>query len=110
MKNCKVGDLAVVIKSDFPENVGILVNVLAAHPFYVAEWYVEVLGRAVAGHAGEMSRAGAGGRKVRCADSALRPIRDQPGDDETLTWAGLPRYIADPDQLRRLRESLGIPA
>lgn len=23
-------------------------------------------------------------------DSRLRPIRDQPGDDETLTWAGLP--------------------
>ena len=25
-------------------------------------------------------------------DSRLRPIRDQPGEDETLTWAGLPKY------------------
>lgn len=24
-------------------------------------------------------------------DSRLRPIRDQPGEDETLTWAGLPQ-------------------
>lgn len=25
-----------------------------------------------------------------CLDNCLRPIRDQPGDDEALTWAGLP--------------------
>lgn len=43
-------------------------------------------------------------------DVNLRPIRDQPGEDETLTWAGLPRYMAGPDELRRLRESLGVPA
>lgn len=27
-------------------------------------------------------------------DSWLRPIRDQPGDDETLTWAGKPEHVA----------------
>ena len=27
-------------------------------------------------------------------DSFLRPIRDNPGDDETLTWAGKPEHVA----------------
>lgn len=26
-------------------------------------------------------------------DSRLRPIRDQPGEDETLSWAGLPQNV-----------------
>ena len=30
------------------------------------------------------------------ADSCLRPIRDQPGDDETLAWAGKPKEIEAP--------------
>lgn len=34
-------------------------------------------------------------------DRALRPIRDQPGDDETLTWAGKPapviRKLSEPE-------------
>ena len=27
-------------------------------------------------------------------DAYLRPLRDQPGDDETLTWAGKPVLVA----------------
>ncbi len=29
-----------------------------------------------------------------CADDALRPIRDNDGEDETLTWAGHPEKVA----------------
>lgn len=31
------------------------------------------------------------------ADAALRPIRDQDGEDETLTWAGKPSDIKEPN-------------
>lgn len=38
-----------------------------------------------------------GGTTDMIADSCLRPIRDQPGDDETLAWAGRPGEIKAPE-------------
>lgn len=43
-------------------------------------WHVEYRGSATSPR----------GLRWAVADSELRPIRDQPGADESLTWAGLP--------------------
>jgi hypothetical protein len=83
--NCKPGDLAVVVKSATrPENVGRIVRcvrrtVRIGHKSRLPLdcWVVEP----------DITLCGA------IADECLRPIRDQDGDDETLTWAGKPEQV-----------------
>ena len=86
--NCKPGDLARMVRSDFPENVNKLVWVREKAPTFVGEgWMVELLqpmkttfGWKPAGSIGS------------AADTDLRPIRD-PGDDavdEMLVLLGSP--------------------
>jgi hypothetical protein len=93
--NCKVGDLAVIVKDRYtPENVGKLVVVLEsgdqewedAVGFY---WYVRSVGSPLrcrlyedAEFTGELSFD----MEANVADHELKPIRDHEGDDETLTW------------------------
>ena len=81
--NCKKGDLAIIVNG---ANIGTLVDVIEEHPLYGAGvWMVIAHGCGTANfgtfHPGEL---------IGCCDSKLRPIRDQPGEDETLTWAPVP--------------------
>ena len=91
---CKVGDLAVTVRSMEGKQNGRLVEVIRpATPADVAEWepgswYVRVLG-------GPLYMIGQGGKVqpfTYCVlrDSNLRPIR--PGDvaDESLGWKEVP--------------------
>lgn len=41
---CKVGDIAIVIKADYPELIGRTVEVLARCPASEGDWFVELLG------------------------------------------------------------------
>lgn len=78
--NCKKGDLAIVVNG---ENTGTLVDVIEEHPLYgTGTWLVIAHGSGTA-----IFGTFKPGDWVGCDDSKLRPIRDQPGEDETLTWA-----------------------
>lgn len=65
--NCRLGDLAIVIKSTFGESVGKIVSVVSVEPFGIAEWLVEI-----------PRNPGPFAGLWACHDSWLRPIR--PGD------------------------------
>jgi hypothetical protein len=82
--NCAKGDLAIVMESEYPENVGVTVRVLRlAEPGgYGPRWYV----RALTGHTlrGVAEEGRLGCREVDCrpddpnlvcADAVLQPIR-----------------------------------
>lgn len=100
--NCRIGDLAFIVGGPITENIGRVVRIVAEEgpeesyydapddfPSFDADgvaWDCE----------GEMWGFGPGGFELsQCIqlipDSVLRPIRDQPGADETLTWAGKPQ-------------------
>ena len=101
MTNCKVGDLAIVVRSTLG-NLGKIVRVLesyrngfrgpdgrgyASSPARTT-WIVECDG----GLATKLTNNGIVSLKVRAfSDAGLRPIRDQEGDDETILWEGLPQ-------------------
>lgn len=79
--NCEQGDLAIIVRSEVaPEFIGRIVRL--GGPVTMLEipcWFID--GPPPAGH-------------FWCvADRCVRPIRDQPGDDETLAWAGVPRAV-----------------
>lgn len=71
--NCVKGDLAVIISSLRGDQVGKLVVV---KDFILLK----------SGSPGWITQC-----NVFCFDKNLRPIRDQPGEDETLTWASVPQ-------------------
>lgn len=85
--NCKPGDLAVMVRSDFPENIGRLLRVIVADSWDGHDWSCEACCRVMTSRG--WRKAGA---SVLALDSDLRPIRD-PGDDakdETLEWLPVP--------------------
>lgn len=100
--NCKPGDIAhVIVPGSW---LGALVSVLHAAPaadFRLPDghmhdgcgpglWVIESLGRDFDAPTSN------GGRKARfgvCADSCLRPIRDQDGEDEILRLVGKPEGV-----------------
>ena len=79
--NCRPGDLAVIAHSfgdpTTEKYLGRVVRCISLLEFTGAHWLIdpEVDGFDL------------------CADRCLKPIRDKPGDDETLTWAGKPQPI-----------------
>jgi hypothetical protein len=101
--NCRPGDLAVIVADHktHPDTVGLLCNVLhqspagdfllpdgvltaaTHHPSWVIKlsrpvqlrWYDGIIRPAT---------------YASCPDSHLRPIRNDPGADETLTWCDVP--------------------
>jgi hypothetical protein len=81
--NCKPNDLAFLICSDFPENLGAIVRVKERCPAPGEPyWYVEVTGeRLLFGQlsTGEIVTTADTTEQPICPDSALRPIR--PGPD-----------------------------
>lgn len=102
--NCEVGDLAVIVSDhkQHPGTAGLLCDVLyqsphgdfdlpdgvptrstCSGPAWVIKLHrpVQVLWRD-----GVMRPAS----YASCPDAKLRPIRDQPGEDESLSWADVP--------------------
>lgn len=88
--NCKPGDLAVIVRSVVrPEAVGAVVRCVAFMPAPDgrAAWLID---RSLGGpivtemglHQGDW-----------WVDANMRPIRDNDGEDETLSWAGKPQHI-----------------
>jgi hypothetical protein len=91
--NCRPGDLAVIVRVlTCTENIGGLVRVL--EPADAGSWYVEALQSLVArGEHDDTKYRLPPGAHGRVSDRNLRPLRDDDGDDETLTWAGRPREL-----------------
>lgn len=79
--NCKPGDLAYFIRSDFPENVGHIVEVLS--PFNGEKWMVKPITKLRATKAGwfEVWTDEPG----TAADADLRPISGPSISDDTTT-------------------------
>jgi hypothetical protein len=74
---CRVGDLAVIVSAAAPIYTGRFVRVVRWHKEeggWVCEPDLEFMGQLIA-----------------WADCALRPIRDQDGEDEMLRLVGLPQ-------------------
>lgn len=85
--NCKQGDLAIIVKSvASPDDIGAIVRCVEFKPGPDgrAAWIVD---RKVSPDAviGGITYIG-----DWFLDASLRPIRDNDGEDETLTWAGKP--------------------
>ena len=77
--NCRPGDLAVIVRADFaPHAVGRIVR---------------CVGRFDIGGKPTWEVSPRFEHYWLCRDKNLRPIRDQPGEDETLGWAGLPGKV-----------------
>lgn len=79
---CKVGDLAVIVRSNRGFE-GCLAQVVGPIEKYdvTGDWRIEIFG-----HPSPHSS-----RQWTATDSHLRPIRPDEGTDETLLWAGLPK-------------------
>lgn len=77
--NCRKGDLAVVVNAAYAkELIGSIVTCARFNDsFGWPGWEISpVLGR-----------------YWLCHDRNLRPLRNQPGQDETLTWADVPSEV-----------------
>lgn len=90
--NCKPGDLAVVVRS-VSGNLGkvVRVRVMINDVEFIDGsklrcWTFE--GPTMFGSLGRLVTV--------IPDECLRPLRDNPGQDETLTWAGLPNKQEQP--------------
>lgn len=95
--NCKQGDLAVVVQSMHSENLGLIVKCIGLHlsethdldgvpintKFKGPRWVIDKPLYSI--------RCGMPTKCYTAADVVLRPIRDNDGTDETLTWAGKPK-------------------
>jgi hypothetical protein len=68
--NCKPGDLAVIVRAQYPENLGLFVTVVRPHPRQKHGWMVE-----------------GSGPGDWCLDEDLRPIRDNPGNEQFVIEA-----------------------
>ena len=82
--NCKQGDLAIIVRS-LAGNEGKIVRCLRPatkgyYTFHGPRWRID-----------RILPDDFGGTIQSVADCALRPIRDQPGTDEMVRIAGLPR-------------------
>jgi len=76
--NCKQGDLAVYV-GDVQNSLGYIVTCVRIHPHWPTAWIIEP---PLPHYPGTLSDA--------AYDCNLRPIRDQDGQDETLTWLDVP--------------------
>lgn len=99
--NCKQGDLAFIVKSS-AGNEGKIVRCavfLGNYDFKATDntelaWGVVADGLNLPSYtAGNHEWCRKYGFDAVFSDSALRPIRDNDGQDETLTWAGKPKEV-----------------
>ena len=96
--NCKPGDLAYVTKAGSP-NLGRVVHVVMPY-----DGRTSFRGRPYSQPEGSAWIVEGGGLVIpndltpvpwhMVEDKFLRPIRDNDGEDETLTWAGKPEGVA----------------
>ena len=97
---CKVGDLAIIVGGATPENIGKIVEIVrpaingerlpamrfvsnASGPVWI------VRGRDLVWRSTTTSFVATTDERPY-SDSLLRPIRPEPGADETLTWKDVP--------------------
>ena len=99
--NCQAGDLAVIVSANNArgwageiarKSIGSVVRVIRLRePVSMARCTAKVVWEfeepMLLSHDGRQALV------VGCADSELRPIRDQPGADETLGWAPVPTTV-----------------
>ena len=87
--NCQKGDMAIVVRSECG-NEGKIVTCLKLEP--EVHWFTGGVCTGVEpGWFVDIELIGSDGVWDNLiADSALSPIRDQPGEDETLIWAPVP--------------------
>ncbi|MDB5744676.1 MAG: hypothetical protein JWR68_2991 [Polaromonas sp.] len=89
--HCKLNDLAIVIRSATAGATGLVVLCIRLSSAsglrnpdgsfeYGPVWETDNYGLAICGNTHNL-----------WMDADLRPLRDVPGDDETLLWAGLPQ-------------------
>lgn len=78
--NCKQGDLAVTVNAGTQKQfIGRVVKVVRSSDWYDKSWITE-----------PELRCPNTNRPIHWRDAHLRPIRDQPGADESLTWCDVP--------------------
>lgn len=100
--NCKPGDLAFIVRAPHPRLRNILGAVVKVTdnsitkyvdgPAWLCDGVPCVQAPPDHGLPGEQN-----GRLAYVPDAWLRPIRDNDGEDETLTWAGKPSDIKTPE-------------
>ena len=83
--NCKPNELAIVVSGSPAHNIGKIVRVTCLHPYAPSGcvcWMFE----------GNLLNK-FGDTLWGVADDCLRPLRDNPGQDETLTWRDVPTGV-----------------
>lgn len=78
--NCKPGELCVIVGGRVDSVIGKIVKTVRLDPIFNDPpcWILDE------------PIYDLHGREVAPRDATMRPIRDQPGEDETLTWAPVP--------------------
>lgn len=90
---CKQGDLAIIVKSDFPVNIGKIVTCVEyvgnpsdhgynrvwgePHNYWKLDTSIQVSNDLIF--------------LPYCSDNQLRPLRADEGQDETLMWKSVPK-------------------
>lgn len=82
--NCKEGDLAVIIEAIHPENVGVIVEVIARgpDPSLLPYWHTRAVGNRIGPMTGDDGTVHFGAHSW-CYDFQLRPIRGEPEQQTT---------------------------
>lgn len=83
---CRAGDLALVVGAMHPENIGRFVDVIRAHDFFDAAWWVRTCGAPGVNDFGLQPEG-------ICFDEWLRPIRPQPDDAIDEISRKVPREV-----------------
>lgn len=96
--NCKQGELAVIVKSFAPSNIGKIVRCMefCADGVALAHWKKTGPVWRIDQDTVWASQKGDQLRLPYASDTCLRPLRDSDGQDETLQWAGLPQPVQQP--------------
>lgn len=89
--NCKPGDLAIICKMPWQlAQTNDRIVRLKNQPAVDGIWdFEEAVPMTLLGRLDGLPQ-GLPMRLTQASDENLRPIRDNPGDDQTLEWAGLP--------------------
>lgn len=91
--NCKPGDLAVIVRIQYAEELPLLGKVIKVTSLN----HLNDFGEPCWSYEGRPLRDAEGFECDGFPDEFLCPIRDQDGEDETLTWAGKPSDIKTPE-------------
>jgi hypothetical protein len=105
--NCKPGDLAVIVRSVDPrlaQNIGLIIKVV--RPFLNGQrtpdgrtyWNSDQPRWLVHSTSASLWDGVVKSCWHVCFDASLRPIRDQPGADQTLTWKPVPQPVPEKEQ------------